>query len=648
MAEAVVGSLVYQFKADIADLKNGFATVQSDLAKVKSGLGTVNDNFRRVGKDAANHVGLARHEMVNLSRQIQDVGVSLAGGQSPFMVLIQQGSQIADIFGSSKAGASAAIKGFGAQVASVVMSARFGLAGVAVAAAAIGTAAYQSEKSLEKLSDTAKALGSNRGAVKEFNRQLDVLGVDPEKANEEMTALAQKIREAQIAGGDLADKLAKVGININQFDLSKPGQFVQLFQQIAEKVRNGSTELDKLNAIKFLGLSNEFMRVFNDGKNALDGLAKSSQGAAEKTTKPVEEAWRRLRQYWSDTVKYIVDTAVAIADKIAVAVVAAIDKIAALINYAKQKWSELKSSLGMGSPFPESYSGKSGGKGQELPPIDVAGGGGVDLSGFSAPKAKAASKGSSARDAIKEYITNMREAADLARTEAENFVKGNVEKEKSLALTKAEAIAKQEGRILTAQQREEILKLAGSTEQYKMKIDQLKEAQDNLNNAMQEFGDVVSSSLENLIIRGDKAQNVLKELVKTLASSALQGVLTGNGMFGSAMGLSGQNGAMGGILGMLGRGAKSLFSGFFADGGSIPAGKWGIAGEAGPELVQGPANVTPMGGGAAQVTIHNYANAQVDARQMSDGQIIVTVQKMIKDGLRQVPNIMAEAQRRSF
>jgi len=42
-----------------------------------------------------------------------------------------------------------------------------------------------------------------------------------------------------------------------------------------------------------------------------------------------------------------------------------------------------------------------------------------------------------------------------------------------------------------------------------------------------------------------------------------------------------------------------LFAGFFANGGMIPAGSFGIAGEAGPELISGPATVTPLGGGGA-------------------------------------------------
>lgn len=52
-------------------------------------------------------------------------------------------------------------------------------------------------------------------------------------------------------------------------------------------------------------------------------------------------------------------------------------------------------------------------------------------------------------------------------------------------------------------------------------------------------------------------------------------------------------------LGFFGLGPASLggiFAGFFAQGGQIPRGQYGIVGEQGPELVQGPANVTPIDG----------------------------------------------------
>jgi len=66
-------------------------------------------------------------------------------------------------------------------------------------------------------------------------------------------------------------------------------------------------------------------------------------------------------------------------------------------------------------------------------------------------------------------------------------------------------------------------------------------------------------------------------------------------------GLFGGGGGGGGLLGGLG----SMFGGFFANGGTLGAGKFGIAGENGPEIIHGPAGVTPMqnGGNAPAVNI---------------------------------------------
>ena len=87
----------------------------------------------------------------------------------------------------------------------------------------------------------------------------------------------------------------------------------------------------------------------------------------------------------------------------------------------------------------------------------------------------------------------------------------------------------------------------------------------------------------------------------------LLGSVFGGGMFG---GSGGGGGGLGGMLGGLfggGGGLGSLFGGFFADGGKLSAGKFGIAGENGAEIIHGPANVTPvtsqMGGNSAQVNI---------------------------------------------
>jgi lambda family phage tail tape measure protein len=78
------------------------------------------------------------------------------------------------------------------------------------------------------------------------------------------------------------------------------------------------------------------------------------------------------------------------------------------------------------------------------------------------------------------------------------------------------------------------------------------------------------------------------------------------------------------VLGSFGSGITSavssigkFFGGFFATGGTLGAGKWGIAGERGPELISGPATITPMGmGGATYVTYNINAVDSTSFQQL--------------------------------
>ena len=148
-----------------------------------------------------------------------------------------------------------------------------------------------------------------------------------------------------------------------------------------------------------------------------------------------------------------------------------------------------------------------------------------------------------------------------------------------------------------------------------------------VNDAFQSMADTISNSLSTALeglITGtmsvkDAFKSMAQSISQTLAQiaadlikSSLLKVLSAvaGSAFGGGAGLS-----IGGMA----------FGGLYANGGNLGAGKWGIAGEAGPEIIHGPARITPMdkmgGGNPVNISINNYAGAHVEQRQRSDGTV---------------------------
>ena len=71
------------------------------LRRVGRGAQTASAGLDQVGTSAERAARQASSRMVNLSAQIQDIAVSLQGGQGLLRVFIQQGSQIASIWGAA-------------------------------------------------------------------------------------------------------------------------------------------------------------------------------------------------------------------------------------------------------------------------------------------------------------------------------------------------------------------------------------------------------------------------------------------------------------------------------------------------------------------------------------------------------------------
>lgn len=250
----------------------------------------------------ANATGLARNEVVNLSRQLQDVAVTLQAGQPLSTILLQQGTQIADIFASS----NATMKGFFQQATSGV--ARFamsltgmatGLLAVGAAATYVGTAYGNSQREVERL---VNGLGRGSGAtVGNINSIAESVSAQQRISTSSARDIAsQYAGTGRIGGGNIEaltritrDYAAQTGVDL------KVGAD-ELAKAFSGDVVKGAEALNE--KLGFLdNRTREYIRTLQEQGNrqgairaTIDAMQPTIQSAAERVS-VFAKAWERLK-----------------------------------------------------------------------------------------------------------------------------------------------------------------------------------------------------------------------------------------------------------------------------------------------------------------------------------------------------------------
>jgi hypothetical protein len=154
-------------------------------------------------------------------------------------------------------------------------------------------------------------------------------------------------------------------------------------------------------------------------------------------------------------------------------------------------------------------------------------------------------------------------------------------------------------------------------------IDELTTDLQQANTAAYDLAESITDTLGSALVGLANGTMSFKDAFSSMAQSLLSDLadITSQLLKSGLMSLLGN---FGGGFGAMGLGG---FGGFYAEGGTLGAGKWGIAGENGPEVIKGPASISPMGGGSTQVNIYNQGGGQVEQRKRrgSGGQDIVDV-----------------------
>ncbi|MEY9358948.1 lambda family phage tail tape measure protein [Bradyrhizobium yuanmingense] len=268
---------------DASAAVKGLGAAANEAKNAVGAAGAANDNI-------AKSAGLARHELVNLSRQIQDVGVSLASGQSPFTVLIQQGTQVADVFASS----NGTVRGFAAQIASVLTPARLvagGLVGIVAGATLLASSVVTSVKSMDDLS---RATDQPIAKLHSLQQAMSFKGISSQDSAAGITEFADKVFEAQHNAGTLNSLMIANGKSAKDFS--------GYMSVVADLVARASSDIQKQKILREAGLPSDaaWVRFMEQGgkgiRAAIDGTVQFNQAAELnliKKARDFDDAWNK-------------------------------------------------------------------------------------------------------------------------------------------------------------------------------------------------------------------------------------------------------------------------------------------------------------------------------------------------------------------
>ena len=184
---------------------------------------------------AARSTKLAAHEVTNLSYQMNDIVMMLASGQSPFLLMMQQGSQVAQIMG--RRGLRDIFPALGAGLMSLVTPTTMALAGVTALGYAVSAILIPAlsdaegkvkplEDAITDLDEATRAFKStiSEGSVERLVEQFGL--ITPEVIELQRNLQDLRLREIQIEALAAGTALAKA--------FSSDGLFQSGSQRLAE------------------------------------------------------------------------------------------------------------------------------------------------------------------------------------------------------------------------------------------------------------------------------------------------------------------------------------------------------------------------------------------------------------------------------
>lgn len=293
---------IERFRQQLENLKNTAGKTHYELLQMRADQLGVGESFRPIIKsiqdqDAAmGHAGITAKQyewaMRGLPAQITDIAVSLVSGQPAYLVALQQGGQIKDMFG----GIAPAARALGSSLLGLVNP--WTIAGVAIAGAAY--AAYDAAKSMEELAIAVAKGDQVAGTAEQMYALADALdkvdGVDLSSAESAVARLA--------SGGKLTGENFNLAAEAMARWAAASGEKVDDVAAKFEAIAKGPLEAIESGQIRVTQAQYEHIKSLvetgQQQQEAVNELTKIFYDTVNSNSDMVEAHINALSQGWRD------------------------------------------------------------------------------------------------------------------------------------------------------------------------------------------------------------------------------------------------------------------------------------------------------------------------------------------------------------
>ncbi|CAM8067522.1 TPA: phage tail tape measure protein [Escherichia coli] len=289
MAEPV-GDLVVDLSLDaarfdeqMARVRRHFSGTESDAKKTAAVVEQSLSRQALAAQKAGISVGQYKAAMRMLPAQFTDVATQLAGGQSPWLILLQQGGQVKDSFG----GMIPMFRG----LAGAITLPMVGATSLAVATGALAYAWYQGDSTLSDFNKTLVLSGNQAGLTADrmlvLSRAGQAAGLTFNQTSESLSALVK-------AGVSGEAQIASISQSVARFS-SASGVEVDKVAEAFGKLTTDPTSGLTAMARQFHNVTAEQIAYVAQLQRSGDE-AGALQAANEAATKGFDDQTRRLKE----------------------------------------------------------------------------------------------------------------------------------------------------------------------------------------------------------------------------------------------------------------------------------------------------------------------------------------------------------------